>query len=315
MKDALISFNFDGISCRIGGTPESPSFVVVDVCRVLGLVHGRQTLQSYPDDEKSYEDFLTQGGPQKLLVVNESGLNRLIFRSNKQAAKRLQKHVFSEVLPSMRRFGCYPPPASVPSDPQKGLGGITVEELKVAFSKEKSAQVKLVLLAELGSSWARLVLSKGLKTAQAIPVAEQSEFTPAFCLKQFWQDCWDMLGVTTMSYEIVRVDQVDGDSDPKIYKLWFEPFSLMKLLGVLYPDRYSQVDRSEFRGTLATSPMWIREGKTKLRKRFGSPPVVRVAWGFIVGLDKESRAYDVAQMEYEKTNQPDENLVAETGRN
>jgi len=47
------------------------------------------------------------GGPQKMLIVNETGLYRLIFKSHKPEVKRFQTWVFNEVLPSIRKYGFY----------------------------------------------------------------------------------------------------------------------------------------------------------------------------------------------------------------
>jgi len=42
-----------------------------------------------------------------MLVVNEAGLYRLVFKSRKPEAKRFQTWVFNEVLPSIRKYGFY----------------------------------------------------------------------------------------------------------------------------------------------------------------------------------------------------------------
>ena len=44
---------------------------------------------------------------QKLTIVNEPNLYRLIFRSDKKEAKDFQDWVFEEVLPAIRKTGSY----------------------------------------------------------------------------------------------------------------------------------------------------------------------------------------------------------------
>jgi hypothetical protein len=50
---------------------------------------------------------MTPGGPQKMNIINESGLYGLTFRSRKPEAKKFRKWVTSEVLPSIRKKGGY----------------------------------------------------------------------------------------------------------------------------------------------------------------------------------------------------------------
>jgi prophage antirepressor-like protein len=49
----------------------------------------------------------TLGGPQKMNVINESGLYGLAFRSRKPEAIKFRKWVTSEVLPTIRKTGAY----------------------------------------------------------------------------------------------------------------------------------------------------------------------------------------------------------------
>lgn len=59
------------------------------------------------DDEKGRQIVPTPGGDQELLVINESGLYSAILRSRKAEAKRFKKWVTAEVLPAIRKHGCY----------------------------------------------------------------------------------------------------------------------------------------------------------------------------------------------------------------
>ena len=84
-----------------------PWFAAVDLCRALDIQNVRQNLANFPDDEKGVSTIYTLGGPQKMLVVSEAGLYRLIFMSRKPEAEKFKRWVFHEVLPSIRKYGYY----------------------------------------------------------------------------------------------------------------------------------------------------------------------------------------------------------------
>ena len=64
-----------------------PWFVLADVCRVLEITNSRDAAARLDDDEKARATFETPGGPQSLLIINESGLWSLVLRSTKPEAK------------------------------------------------------------------------------------------------------------------------------------------------------------------------------------------------------------------------------------
>lgn len=92
-----------------------PWFVAKDVCDCLGITNYRQAVAGnsrsgalgLEDDEKGVYILDTLGGPQETVIVNESGLYALIFKSRKAEARRFRKWVTSEVLPTIRRTGSY----------------------------------------------------------------------------------------------------------------------------------------------------------------------------------------------------------------
>ena len=85
-----------------------PWFVAADVCRVLDIKNPSDTINNRLDsDERGIEIIYTPSGDQEMLVVNESGLYNLLFRSPKPEAKKFRKWVTEEVLPSIRKTGSY----------------------------------------------------------------------------------------------------------------------------------------------------------------------------------------------------------------
>jgi hypothetical protein len=77
---------------------------------VLGLEGTNKALLALDEDEKGVKKIRTLGGEQEMLIISESGLYTLIFRSSKPAAKPFRKWVTSEVLPAIRKTGCYQRP-------------------------------------------------------------------------------------------------------------------------------------------------------------------------------------------------------------
>lgn len=109
MSKAIQPFAFEDHLVRtIMDDGGEPWFVAKDVCRVLGIEwKGSATMGPLDDDEKDMVTLSTSGGDQELLVVSESGLYALVFRSRKPQAREFSRWVRKEVLPSLRRTGRY----------------------------------------------------------------------------------------------------------------------------------------------------------------------------------------------------------------
>lgn len=76
-----------------------PWFVAADVCRILGLAVWKgkaktgSACKNLGPDEKGVARIDTLGGPQRLTIVSESGLYKLIMRSDKDTARPFQDWV------------------------------------------------------------------------------------------------------------------------------------------------------------------------------------------------------------------------------
>jgi hypothetical protein len=82
-------------------------WIAADVCSVLGLENSSRALMRLPESEKGITESNTLRGLQSMLQVNEPGLYRLIFTSQKPEAEAFKLWVFREVLPSIRKTGRY----------------------------------------------------------------------------------------------------------------------------------------------------------------------------------------------------------------
>jgi hypothetical protein len=114
-------FLFEGeITVRVIERDGELWFIAADVCRALGLTNPSETVRGLDDDEKGISSTETLGGYQEAVVISESGMFALIFKSRKPHAVRFRKWVTAEVLPSIRKRGSYgaappPPPVFPPS--------------------------------------------------------------------------------------------------------------------------------------------------------------------------------------------------------
>jgi prophage antirepressor-like protein len=111
-----IPFSFEDNRLRVVMRESEPWFVASDVCEALEIgnaslaVNGRADRDGkdgLDEDEKGIDSVNAPFGNQEMLIVNESGLYGLIFKSRKPEAKRFKKWVTNEVLPSIRKTGSY----------------------------------------------------------------------------------------------------------------------------------------------------------------------------------------------------------------
>lgn len=100
-------FNFGDYQVRTVIKEGEPWFVAKDVCSVLEVLNTSEAVSRLDDDEKGIDSIQTNGGQQKLTIINESGLYSIILTSRKPEAKAFKKWVTSEVLPSIRKSGMF----------------------------------------------------------------------------------------------------------------------------------------------------------------------------------------------------------------
>ena len=80
-------------------------FVLIDICKALKLTNPSVVASRLDEDEVTKFDL---GGLSGLSnMTNESGLYKVLFRSDKEEAKIFTKWVTKEVIPSVRKHGVY----------------------------------------------------------------------------------------------------------------------------------------------------------------------------------------------------------------
>jgi len=89
------------------GTKEEIGFVATDLAKALDRGDGRQVTRALDPDQKGLHLVQTPGGIQSLTVVSESGLYRIVLRSDKPQAEPLMDVVTRQILPALRKTGTY----------------------------------------------------------------------------------------------------------------------------------------------------------------------------------------------------------------
>jgi prophage antirepressor-like protein len=88
-------------------------FVGKDVCKRLGYTNARKTMNDHCKGVTICYPLCTAGGTQKVRIISESDVMRLICSSKLPEAVKFEKWIFEEVLPSIRKHGGYLTPEKV----------------------------------------------------------------------------------------------------------------------------------------------------------------------------------------------------------
>jgi len=105
----LTTFDFNDHDIRIADLGGEPWFIAKDVFDTLGYPTGSRTyqLKQLESDEVSVLKIKTPYGLQSVKTLSESGLYKLIMRSDKPKARDFQNWVTRVVLPAIRKDGGY----------------------------------------------------------------------------------------------------------------------------------------------------------------------------------------------------------------
>lgn len=162
MNDIQIFNNPQFGQVRTAGTPESPLFCLLDVCKALELRQG-DVVRRLTDGVVSTQPITDSlGRTQMANFVNEDGLYDVILDSRKPEAKAFRKWVTSEVLPSIRKTGQYS--AQVPQT--------FAEALMLAAKQQIALEEKERKIAALNEEQERLLIEN---TKQGETINEQGE--------------------------------------------------------------------------------------------------------------------------------------------
>lgn len=154
---AVVSnFNFNTSSIRVVNIEDAPWFVAADVCNTLGMGMAKGTfkwLQALDATEKARVPHGLIGGKggNQLTLISESGLYKLIMRSDKPEAKGFQDWVTKVVLPAIRKDGGY-----VKGEEKVVTGEMSMDEFILKAMQMQAAKVER-LKAERDAAVAQVV--------------------------------------------------------------------------------------------------------------------------------------------------------------
>ncbi|EKB64834.1 phage repressor protein/antirepressor Ant [Lactobacillus crispatus] len=104
----LTLFNFENSQLRVVKIDGEPWFVGKDVAQILGYSQPSVAVsKNVPTKDKGITEMETPGGKQKVTIISEPGMYKLIFKSHASNAERFNDYVATEVLPAIRKHGAY----------------------------------------------------------------------------------------------------------------------------------------------------------------------------------------------------------------
>ncbi|TCD23858.1 hypothetical protein E0D86_01185 [Pseudomonas sp. IC_126] len=173
-----------------------------------GLTKG--LLDALDSDEKYSLPDIEVSNPQDSQFVTQPGLFRIILRDNSPACKKFQRWVFHEVLPSIQKFGTYPPPAVTQGSEVKKAVMLLLEEIEERERLERETK------ARFEHTERRLnELSEKISTTQAISHYGLDHLTVSdYCTK----NCIDLKHEHLIRGWCIKICAEEGHSSYKISK-------------------------------------------------------------------------------------------------
>lgn len=106
MNELQIFENAEFGSVRTVEFDEKTYFVANDVAKALGYVETAKAVRTHCKGV-SEMDIPSNGGIQKMKIISEGDIYRLVIKSQLPTAEKFERWVFDEVLPSIRKHGMY----------------------------------------------------------------------------------------------------------------------------------------------------------------------------------------------------------------
>lgn len=250
-----------------------------DVCRCLDIRNNRDALERMPGKEKRVVDrtilppplsVKPTGGkeqweqsPGEILMVNDQGLYRLIFRSEKPAARKFQDWVFYEVLPALEKSGVFQ------------IGGMDIGET-YRLARTGAAQVEVLRIwRELAGLAGGRAASKPEVLPDARPVVEVERF-------------WDAV------LQALKASALARDNFKMIGRyLYFKPGPVIAAVQVHFGD----AEQRDFRRALLADARWSQSSsESNHRQRFGPGRAPEPCWCVKINAEESGSLLDIAAL-------------------
>jgi prophage antirepressor-like protein len=158
------ALTFENWSVRVVTIDGETWWVLADVCQALELTNTTRTAERLDADELSNTQVVDSAGrKQEVLIVSEPGLYKLIATSNKPVAKRFDRWVRHDVLPSIRKTGTYGSPSLTPPIQIQAISDLFDQKLEPVIRRQDAMDKKLSLVVDNTNEMA----TKGRKDASA----------------------------------------------------------------------------------------------------------------------------------------------------
>ena len=110
---ALIPLHFGHTDVRMIVRDGEPWWALADAAPLLDLANPSKLANRLDDYQKAAIPIrdISSGQDRRMIFVNEAGIYALTLNSRKPEAKAFGRWLFTEVLPSIRKYGVFPPPA------------------------------------------------------------------------------------------------------------------------------------------------------------------------------------------------------------
>ena len=129
-------FNFEDNEVRTQIIDDEPWFVGKDVSDVLGYSETNAMTRRLNDDD--FMSVKLSGMNMKSILINESGLYAAVMGSKLDSAKKFQRWVTKDVLPSIRKHGGYLTPEKIE---EALLNPDTLIQLATTLKEERSKRL------------------------------------------------------------------------------------------------------------------------------------------------------------------------------
>lgn len=93
---------FENSDIRILGTNDAPLFVANDVGKILGINKISASIKDYDEDEKVLDLVKTRGGDQRMTVLTEKGLRRVIATTRSPSAVQIKDKLNKIYYPTVK---------------------------------------------------------------------------------------------------------------------------------------------------------------------------------------------------------------------
>ncbi len=145
MKNDLMVFENEQFgNVRVINQNDEVWFVAKDLADCLEIADVSSSTRDFDLDEKGTHTVQTLGGEQKVVILSEAGMYRLILKSRKTEAKQFKRWITHEVLPSIRKHGAYLTPDKIEEvllNPDTIIELAT--QLKVEIEKRREAEKQI----------------------------------------------------------------------------------------------------------------------------------------------------------------------------